>query len=403
MALPLEGLKVLDFTWVVVGPFTTRYLGDYGATIVRVESTHRVDTARTLQPFKDGQPGPERSGLYANINANKLGLQLNMATPEGREVALELAKWADVITENYSPKAMKAWGLDYESVRKVNPGVIMFSTCLNGQTGPDAMQAGIGTMGVVVAGFGELTGWPDRIPAGPWGAYTDYIGPKFFAASILAALDHRRRTGEGQYIDASQVETAIHFIGPAVLDYTVNGRVIQRAGNASPYFSPHGVYRAAGVDNWVAIVARDEGEWAALCEVAGHPEWRSDPRFATLPDRLRNRAELDALIEGWTAQLDADDVEALLVAAGVAAHRVARSADVFADPQVAHRGHFTEVDHPVVGRVPLETSRMRFSRTPAKLPAPGPTYGQHTHQVLTEILGYDDDRIAALAAAGALE
>ena len=403
MALPLVGLNVLDFTWVVVGPLTTRYLSDYGATIVRIESTHRVDTGRTIQPFKDGQPGPERSGLYANANANKLGLQLNLAVPEARDVALDLVRWADVITENYSPKAMKGWGLDYESVRKVNPGIIMLSTCLNGQTGPDAMQAGIGTMGVVVAGFGELTGWPDRPPAGPWGAYTDYIGPKFFASAILAALDHRRRTGEGQYIDAAQVEAAIHFIGPAVLDYTVNGRVVQRAGNASPHHSPHGVYRAAGVDNWVAIVARDEKEWAALCQAAGHPEWRTDPRFATLPDRLRHRAELDALIEGWTAQHEAGEVEALLVGVGVAAHRVARSVDVFADPQVAHRGHFTEVEHPVVGRVPLETSRMRFSRTPARLPVPAPTYGQHTHQVLKEILGYDDDRIAALAAAGALE
>jgi len=261
-----------------------------------VESAVRVDTARTIQPFKDGQPGPERSGLYANVNAGKLGITLNLAKPEAREVALRLAAWADVVVESYSPKAMRAWGLDYESLRKVNPRLIMMSSCLNGQTGPHAALAGFGTMGAALAGFTELAGWPDRPPAGPFGAYTDYVAPKFIAAALLAALDYRRRTGEGQYIDLAQAEAAMHFLTPAILDYTVNGHVQTRVGNFSPHEAPHGVYPCAGDDRWVAIACATEAQWQALCDAMDHQEWKADPRFLTLPARAANHEALDALI-----------------------------------------------------------------------------------------------------------
>jgi crotonobetainyl-CoA:carnitine CoA-transferase CaiB-like acyl-CoA transferase len=401
--LPLAGVKVLDFTWVMVGPIGVRYLADYGATVVHVESSTRIDTARTLQPFKNGQPGPERSGLYANVNAGKLGLTLNLSTPEGRGVALKLAAWADVVVESYSPKAMRAWGLDYESLRAVNPRLIMMSSCLNGQTGPHALLAGFGTMGAALAGFVELAGWPDRPPAGPFGAYTDYVAPKFIAAALLAALDHRRRTGEGQYIDLSQAEASIHFLTPAVLDYTVNGRVQTRMGNRSLTEAPHGVYPCAGEDRWVAIACADEAQWRALCAVSGHPEWAVDPRFATLADRIAHADALDALVAAWTAPRDVEEVERLLQGAGVPVHRVATSADCFADPQLAHRGHFVTLEHPELGPVPVENSRLRLSRTPARIAWPGPTYGQHNDQVLREILGLSDADIVRLVTAGALE
>ena len=222
--LPLNDVKICDFMWVMAGPASTRILADYGATVVRIESPTRVDTARTLQPYHNNQLGPDSSGLFANCNAGKFGISLDLGNPAARAVVHDLVRWADVVTESFSPKAMRAWGFDYESLRKVNPRLIMLSSCLMGQTGPLAKIAGFGNMAAAISGFHNLTGWPDRAPSGVFGAYTDYVAPRFTAMAILAALDHRRRTGEGQYIDQSQAECAIHFLGPAILDYTVNGR-----------------------------------------------------------------------------------------------------------------------------------------------------------------------------------
>lgn len=399
----LHGLKVLDFMWVMAGPAGSRTLADYGATHVRVESTTRVDTARTLQPFKDKEAGPERSGLFGSLNAGKLGLTLNLSTEQGRATALKLAAWADVVLESYSPKAMKAWGLDYDSIRKLNPGVIMLSSCLNGQSGPHAGLAGFGTMGAQLAGFGEIAGWPDRPPAGPFGAYTDYIAPKYTAAAVLAALDHRRRTGEGQYIDLSQSEASFHFIGPAILDNVVNGRIARRAGNASPEFAPHGVYPCVGDDAWVAVAAETEGQWEALCRATGNTGWLTDERFATLGARHAHNDALDEAIGGWTVSRTADEIETTLQAAGVPVHRASTTVDVLADPQLAHRGHFVMVDHPVVGTVPVENARSILSATPAAITRAAPTYGQDNEYILRELLGLSGEEIVDLVAAGALD
>src|SRR5713101_665781 len=246
--LPLQNVKICDFMWVMAGPASTRILADYGATVVRVESPTRIDTARTLQPYLDNKLGPDSSGLFANCNAGKFGISLDLANPNSREVAHDLVRWADVVTESFSPKAMRGWGFDYESLRKVNPKIIMLSSCLMGQTGPLAKIAGFGNLAAAISGFANLTGWPDRPPAGPFGAYTDYVSPRFTAMAILAALDHRRRTGQGQYIDQSQGEAALHFLGPALLDYTANDRVQKARGNRDPQIAPHGVYPAAGTD-----------------------------------------------------------------------------------------------------------------------------------------------------------
>jgi crotonobetainyl-CoA:carnitine CoA-transferase CaiB-like acyl-CoA transferase len=402
--LPLAGLKVVDFMWVVAGPWSTRYLADFGATVVRVESSTRVDTIRTIGPFKDGVPGPERSGAHATVNSGKYGLSLKLNSEEGRKVALKLVEWADVVTESYTPGAMARLGLDYESVRKVNPNVIMISSCLNGQTGPFATLAGFGTMGAQIAGFGDLAGWPDRAPAGPAGAYTDYIAPKFEAAALLAALEHRRRTGEGQYIDFSQAEASAHFISSAILDYTVNGRVQSRRGNRSLAYAPHGVYPVAGEDRWVAIAVTSEQQWTQLVSAMGHAEWTGDSRFSSVESRRANEEALNELIAEWTRTRSADDVEMALQGARVPVHRVASSADAFADPGIASRGHLVTVEHPELGPVPIEAPRFILSATPAGTPAwPGPVYGQHNDEVLRGILGMDDEEIVELIAAGALE
>ena len=401
--LPLADIKVLDLMWVMAGPAASRVLADYGATVVRVESTQRIDTARTLAPMHGGQPGPENSGLFQNMNAGKLGITLDLTKEAGRAVALDLIRWADVVTEAYSPKAMRAWGLDYESLRKVKPDIIMLSTCLMGQSGPLSMFAGFGNLAAAISGFYNLAGWPDRPPAGPYGAYTDTVAPRFTAAAILAALDHRRRTGQGQYIDQSQAESALHFLGPAILDYTVNGRVQGRTGNRDPDMAPHGVYPAAGEDRWVAIAVANDEQWQQLCAVMGCAELSRDERFATQTARRSRQDELDAMVAEWTQSREAQELEGTLQGCGVPASVVQNSKELYADPQLHHRGHFVEVPHEVHGTTTVEGSRFKLSRTPAKIERSGPTFGRDNEYVLRTILGYSPESIAELAAAGALE
>jgi crotonobetainyl-CoA:carnitine CoA-transferase CaiB-like acyl-CoA transferase len=401
--LPLAGVKVLDFMWAMAGPATTRVMADYGATIVRVESEHKLEVARTLQPFLAGRSGAESSGLFMNMNAGKLGLALDMGNPQAREVILDLVRWADVLCESFSPRAMKAWGLDYETLREVNPRLIMLSSCLMGQTGPLASFAGFGNLAAAISGFHHITGWPDRDPSGPFSAYTDYVAPRFSLAVLLAALDERERTGVGQYFDFSQAEACLHLLAPALLDLEVNGRIAGRHGNDDPDLVPHGVYRCAarGIDDdrWVAIVVTDDEAWASLCGVLGRPDLAGLDRTA----RRARQDELDALLAAWAAGRDEEAAEVVLQAAGVAAHVVANSPESFADPQLAHRGHFTLVEHDLHGPVTIEGTRFRFSRTAPDAYRAAPTLGQDTFTILSELLGYDVDRIADLAAAQVLE
>ncbi len=400
--LPLKDVKICDFMWVMAGPASTRILADYGATVVRIESPTRVDTARTLQPYHGNQLSPDGSGLFANCNAGKFGISLDLRNPASRAVIHDLVRWADVVTESFSPKAMRAWGFDYEALRKVNPGLIMLSSCLMGQTGPLAKIAGFGNMAAAIAGFANLTGWPDRPPAGVFGAYTDYVSPRYTAMAILAALDHRRRTGEGQYIDQSQAECSIHFLGPAILDYTVNGRVDQRMGNADPVFAPHGVYPAAGDDNWIAIVCRDDDDWSRLCTAMENQELARDARYASAAGRREHREAIDASISAWSRALDRGAIESRLQSQGVPTHQVQNSADAYADPQCTHRRHFVALDHPSLGKFTVEGPRAMLSRTPGIVNRAAPSLGQDNQHVLENILGYDETRISELAASGAL-
>jgi crotonobetainyl-CoA:carnitine CoA-transferase CaiB-like acyl-CoA transferase len=285
----------------------------------------------------------------------------------------------------------------------VKPDLIMLSTCLMGQTGPLANYGGFGNLAAAISGFGNLCGWPDRPPAGPYGAYTDYIAPRFNAVMVLAALDYRRRTGEGQFLDVSQAESSLHFLGSALLDYTANGRVQESHGNQDPGMAPHGVYPVAGEDRWIAISVRDDAEFAALCDLLGRSDLARDERFATLEQRLAHQADLDALLAAWTRDRDAHETEAALQSRGIAASVAQMSADLCGDPQLAHRGHFVSVDHPTYGPTPVESSRFILSRTPARISGRAPTFGGDNEQVLKEILGYDDERITELVIAGALE
>ena len=401
--LPLDDVKVVDFMWALAGPGTTRTLADYGATVVRIESATKIDGARTVGPFQKNKPSNDGSGLFGTYNAGKLGLSLDLSKPQARDVVLDLVQWADVVCESFSPKAMRAWNLDYESLRLIKPDLIMLSSCLMGQTGPLSSFVGFGNMAAAVSGFYNLCGWPDRAPSGPFGAYTDYVAPRFGAVSVLAALDYRKRTGKGQYIDQSQAESALHFLSPALLDCAANGRVAQGLGNDDPNYAPHGVYPTLGENGWVAITCLTEEHWLALCDVMRRGELAKHESFATLSDRLKSRATLDQIIGSWTIGLPAKDVEVLLQGRGIPAAAVKDSKEVCLDEQLASRGYLVEIEHPASGRMVVESSRFILSRTPAMPPRPAPTIAGDNQHVLKEILGYDERRISELARAGALQ
>jgi crotonobetainyl-CoA:carnitine CoA-transferase CaiB-like acyl-CoA transferase len=403
MTAALADVKILDFMWVMAGPAATRVLADYGATVVRVESTRRIDTARTLAPYRGGTLGTNNSGCYQNLNAGKRMLTLDPTCDAGRRVMLDLVRWADVVTESFAPGTMGRWGLGYDALRAVKPDLVMLSTCLMGQSGPLATFAGYGNLAAAISGFSNLGGWPDRPPSGPFSAYTDYVSPRYIAAAILAALDHRRRTGEGQYIDVSQAEASLHFLAPAILDYTVNGRVAGRIGNRDSDHAPHGVYPLAGNDRWIAIAVTSDAAWQSLCAVMERADLANDPRFANASGRVAAADALDAAVAAWTAPRDGADLPALLQSAGIAAHVVQTSRDLVRDPQLARRAHFVTVEHPMGGPTVVEGSRFVLSRTPASHPSRAPSTGGDNDAVLRDLLGYDDDAITSLVAAGALE
>ncbi len=399
----LAGLKVLDLMWVMAGPAITRVLADYGATVVRIESATRTETARTISPFLDDIPEPERSGLFFNMNAGKLNCAVNVARPEAREVIHDLVRWADVVTESFSPRVMRAWSLDYETLRQINPSVVMLSSCLMGQSGPLSEYAGFGNLGAAIAGFYDLAGWPDRGPAGPFGAYSDYVSPRYGLAALLAALDHRDRTGEGQYIDLSQAEASMHFLGPAIVSHAVGGTRLGRQGNRDADMAPHGVYPSAGHDEWIAVACPSDEHWKALCNVLARPYLAGDPGLTPAACRLASTDALDAELSKWTTRYGASEAAERLQSEGIAAHAVQSSPECFADPQLIHRGHFVEVDHEVHGVVHVEGPRFKLSRTPGSVQGRISALGGDTYTVLSGILGYSDDRIGDLYAAEALE
>ncbi|MGF1599392.1 MAG: CaiB/BaiF CoA transferase family protein [Acidimicrobiales bacterium] len=400
--LPLSGLRVLDFTWSIAGPHAVRVLADFGATVVKVESANKQDAARGYRPVHRNEAGIENSALFDTMATGKLSLSLDLSKPEALEVVHDLVRWCDVVVESYSPKAMRAWGLDYEQLRALNPRVIMASTCLAGQTGPMASFAGYGNLGAAFAGFYGLAGWPDRPPAGPFGAYTDYTSTHFLAATLLAAIDDRRRTGEGCYIDLAQAEAAQHFLTPALLEVTANGRNVHRSGNRDPEMAPHGVYPVAGDDRWIALACQSDEAWRALADLMERPDLAADPDLDTGAGRVAMADELDEAVAAWTADHDGDELTERLQARGVAAHPVVDGPACLADPQLAHAGHFVRLAHPLRESL-IENTRFRLSRTPSRLDRPAPLLGEHTWEVLTGILGYDEARVAELAAAEVLE
>jgi crotonobetainyl-CoA:carnitine CoA-transferase CaiB-like acyl-CoA transferase len=403
---PFAGLKVLDLSWVVAGPVIGRALADFGATVVRVESSTRVETARHMPPFYGEGPGPENSALYVTWNAGKLGTTVDLSTERGREVVRRLADWSDVVLESFSPGQMRRWGLDYATLSAGRPELIMLSTAIMGQTGPYARLAGYGNVGAALSGFQDIVGWPDRPAFGPFGPYTDYIGPRFSLVTLLAALDWRRRTGEGCYIDVSQVEAGVYFQSPELADFARNGTVVGRAGNADRVFAPHGVYRCqpgdGGTERFVAIAVRTDEQWRALATLMGRTDLATDDGLGTAAGRRSRAAGLDSAVDAWTAGQAAEDVERRLQASGVPAHVSASSRDFCTDPQLAHRGHLVRLPHPLHGAVTVEGPRYVLSASPGQVTRAAPTFGQDNEYVLTGLLGYTQEEYQAMTDEGVL-
>lgn len=398
--LPLAGVKVLDFMWALAGPGATRILADFGAEVIRIESSSKLDVCRTIRPFIDGDELPDKSAIFHSTNAGKRMLTLDLTTDEGKDVVRDLVAWADVVTESFSPRAMKTFGLDYESLRRINPEIIMLSTCLMGQTGPLAMFAGYGNLAAAVAGFYAITGWEDREPAGPFGAYTDYIAPRFNAAAILAALDYRRRTGKGQHIDLAQAEASMHFLTPALLDYTANGVVQTRMGNRDLNWAPHGAYPCAGDDTHIAIACETDAQWQALRGELNLPDSEA---YATQADRLARQDELDAAIMQATANEEPYALEARLQAAQIPASVVQNSPELVQDPQLEHLGHFITLPHHEGINTVIESTRVHLSRSRVHVDDSAPTFSRDMMYVLNEVLSYDDEKIGELLVAGVFE
>lgn len=399
----LEGVKVFDAGWAIVGPLTATYLGFLGATVVTMESSKRVDVIRTAGAFKDGIQDPDMNGFFAIQNAGKYGITINLKTAEGLRLARRLIRWADVLIENFAPGVMKRFGMDYESAKSINPSLIYVSSSQLGQTGPYSTYRSMGVQGAALSGLYHITGWPDGEPTGPFGAYTDYIAPKYLLATILTALLKRRRSGKGGYIEQSQVEAGMNFISPLLLDYTANGNVQELSGNRTPDAAPHGAYRCRGDDRWCAIAVTTDDEWTSFCRVMGNPAWSHEEKFSTLSCRKQNEDELDRRIEIWTRAQSAEDVMVQLQRAGVPAGLVAKAEDLYNDPQLEHRKHFKIFNHQKIGPHSYDSPAFRFSRFELGPYGPGPCLGQHNKKVCVEILGMSEDEYASLEQLGVLE
>jgi len=401
----LEDVKIIDFTWVVAGPMVTKFLTDYGATVIKVETRQRPDRLRVNTPYKDNIPGLNRSGYFAFFNANKYSISLNLNHPQAREIARKLIIWAGTTVDNFTPGSLERWGLGYKDLIKERPDLIMLSISAQGQTGRYAQHVAFGTQLSGLAGFTEITGWPDREPAQPYGAYTDYIGPYFAAAILLASLDYRRRTGKGVYIDVSQFEASLHFLSPILLDYFVNGRVCPRMGNSHDYAAPHGVYRCRGDDRWCAISVMNDTQWQALCKImeAHRLTWPKEEKFSTLLGRKENEPELNCFIERWTVEHTAEEVMTCLQKAGIPASVVETAQDLLNDPQLKARNHFWHLAHPEIGAFSHLGQAAKLSKTPAKGVRPAPCLGEHTEFICRKILGITDADFISMLSEGVFD
>ena len=399
---PFEGLRVTDLSWVGVGPTVAKYLADHGAEVIRVESATRMETLRRAGPFPNNEPHYDNSGYYANFNSSKYGITINLKHPRGPELLKRLVAVSDVVTESFTPGTLKKLGLDYEELRKVRPDLVMISMPLFGQTGPWADYMGYGHALQAAAGFNHLTGWPDGEPIGTGVAYTDFLVPHVGALALVAALDYRRRTGKGQYIDFSQFEGAIHALGPAILEWTANGREMERMGNRDPEAAPHGAYRCKD-GRYVVIACFTEQEWEGFRAAMGRPDWTDLERMRRKWSRLSEQKEIDRHIDAWCRERTATQAFKAMREHGVPSGIVKSPEEMHRDPQLRHRGHYAALEHPTMGVRTYDSPAFRLSKTPGGPSKAAPLLGEDTERVLKGTLGISDEEFTELLVDGVLE
>jgi benzylsuccinate CoA-transferase BbsF subunit len=399
---PLSGIRVLDFTWVGAGPIGTKLLAEFGAEVIKVESRTRPDPLRKTAPFAPGDDPLERSGYFADRNAGKRSIALDMTHPRAREIVLRLAAATDVCAQSFRPGTMEKWNLGYEALIAVRPDLIYLAMPMQGEWGPHATFSGFGATLVALCGLHELCGYPDREPVGTGTNYPDHVpNPMHAVFAVLAALLHRDATGEGQRIELSQLESTLNVIGPAI-ELADLGRSPVRAGNRIPHAAPHGVFPVRGDDRWIAIAVVDDRRWRALAELTRIPKFNA-VEFARLEGRKAREDEIETLLAGWTASQDADELAGLLAAAGIAASPVRTADELLAGAGgLRDRGAFAWLDHPVMGSSVYTAPTPRLSATPGSLASSAPLLGADTDEVLSAIAGYSPEEIAELRDEGVL-
>lgn len=392
--LPLAGVRVVDFTWVIAGPVSTKWLGAYGAEVIKIERYARGERVNR------GAMSPDSVVSFNNINVNKSSLALDMRQPQAREVVRKLVAISDLVVDNFSPDVLPKWGFSYDELRAINPLIVSVSMPALGATGPHRNYRGLGSYFQARAALDGLIGYPHREIVDAGLAYADTTCNSAHATiAILAALRHQRVSGQGQHVELRQLESAINFLGPSLLQYTSGGGEPERMGSRSAFRSPHSVYRCAGDDEWCAITVAGDAQWHALCGAIGHPEWVNDPRFASVSGRKSNEAELDAGIQAWTESWAPVEVMETLQAAGVDAGAVQNIADMLErDPQVAHRGFYVRfAEDAVVESVPFKLSAV----TPTIQREP-PPLGADSIRVLRDLLSMPSNEVRELIEAGAV-
>ncbi|MBI2847117.1 MAG: CoA transferase [Chloroflexi bacterium] len=400
--LPLADLRILDVSWVWAGPLAAQFLADMGAEVIKVESRVHIDQTRfgALPNGIRGERPYDRGGFYQDINRNKFCVTLELNTPQGVKIFKDLVRISDVVIENYSPRVMKNFGLDYAVLRQVKPDIIMISLSGFGANGPYRDYVAYGANIEPMSGLSSLTGYKDGSPTRTGIPYADPVAAFHAAFAVMAALEYRKRTGKGQHIDLAQYETLTRFIGEAILDYSMNKRAPKRGGNRHSFMAPHGAYRCSGEDSWVAIAASSDEEWQALCKCMDMPELINDTRFVDSHSRYKNQDILNEKVNQWTSRHDKYYVMNLLQKAGVAAGAVLTGKDLFQDPHIKARGFFEEVTHPEVGTYPHHGVSVKLSRTPCHIRMPAPLLGEHNKYVLSELLGIPTRDIESFAQSG---
>lgn len=403
---PLAGVRVIEPGQLLAIPYAARLLADLGAEVIKVESPLRLDTHRQTT-YPDNEPGNafwDRGGTFHSENRGKLGLTLDLRTTEARSVFRSLVRVSDVVMENYTPRVMKGFNLDYEALRSVRPDLIMLSSTGYGHTGPWRDFSAVGPTTGAASGLAALSGYRDGPPVLPDVPYTDYIAAEHAVLATLLALYRRQRTGRGGRIDLAQTETQAALIGEQLLAAAA-GMPATRRGNRHAAMAPHGIFPCAGDDRWIAIAVASEAEWHGLQRALGQPAWAADERFATMTGRLQYADELERHLSDWTRRKEHIPLMHQLQAEGVPAAAVHDARELLTDPQLRARGFFEWMQHSPhtgIGPKPYPGVPWRFSVSKRGAQRPAPALGEHSTVILRDLLGYSDSRIAELAESGAL-